>query len=168
MEAEKVRELTACLPTQVDRVAKKLNVRSSLARGVRLQFIRLLSGKCVFCGMKKNCCKAQEQARVAQTKPLAEPAHLLEELDPQDILLQRKCMDCEKPFTITVGRILKAYKRFGTFEMKTHCDKCREKYNRKYKKERQEEQEDREEHQKEPEKDQLRFRPFRDLKMPKK
>lgn len=111
MEAEQVRRIMACAPTEVDEVAALLNVPVPQAKGVRLQFLRLLTGKCSLCGRLAEYGMCHWCKKSARSKPFlgTKPFRILKKMDPNDILTRRRCIRCDKEFTVTVREVLRAF-----------------------------------------------------------
>ena len=126
MEAEKVRRLMACSPTEVDEVATLLEVPIPQAKGVRLQLLRMLTGKCPICGGPAGYGMCRTCKRSAKAKPFlgTKPFRLLKKMNPDDLLTKRVCGRCEKEFAVIVREVVRAFAKGPGSRLPKLCHSC--------------------------------------------
>lgn len=125
-EPEKVRELLATPPDQMEEVAKRIEVPLPIARDLRMQAMNLLLGRCVLCekttmaGMCHHCRKRAPERRLVKLSRW----RLLRNLKFRDPLLRRVCESCDRVFVLTVGYAIKMLSQTQNFTPAKTCLKC--------------------------------------------
>jgi len=130
-------------------------------KGVQLQWLRRLSGKCAVCGKiseRHTVCQAcHHRHRVSHVPSNTQMIRMLKQVGQDKPLIHRVCSNCGHDQVLTAGQVVQFYKKYGSrfFRGDWLCGPCFKEQHRKTQKAPQVQNQNRP----------LTFRPFSGLKM---
>lgn len=124
MKAETVRKIL--VTEDLKQTAKELTMPYSNVRGIRLHWLRRLSGKCAICGTPNEesavcdrCKKTiNKKSKLLVPRQSSRMISMLERVDESAPLLRRECTECGTVVELTAGYVIEMWRKMGPGFMK--------------------------------------------------
>jgi len=127
MNVKKIRAVCAASTSRLQEVAEKHKLPVEQVKALRLQYRRLLEGRCVVCGTHSKGDKCPSCRHHARGKTVIElnVNQLLGRMSGWSVVARETCTECQKPFLVRARDVLAIIRQEGASKLPTRCPECR-------------------------------------------